>query len=71
MKHLEKFYVWCHHEHNTFAVIWVCFPLVVMALEKVLGVESLFLPAIGFIFALSCFFKWGDRFWWNKVEYLF
>lgn len=71
MKFAERFYKWCHFEHNTFAVAFLFFPAVVMTLEKVLAVESLFLPAMGFMVLLGLFFLWADKFWWEDVKHLF
>ena len=71
MKIAERFYKWCHFEAKKFAVVFVCFPLIVTALETLLQVGSLFLPAVGLIALLSVFFLWGDRFWWDDVKGLF
>lgn len=71
MKYLEMFYKWCHFEATKFAVAFLCFPLIVTALEKMLQVESLFLPSIGFVVLLGLFFRWADKFWWKDVEHLF
>lgn len=71
MKHIEKFYKWCHYEAKTFAIVWLFLPAVAMALEKILGLESIFLPAMGFVVLLGLFFLWGDRRWWEDVKHLF
>lgn len=71
MKIAERFYKWCHFEATKFAVAFLCFPLIVAALEEMLQVESLFLPAIGFVVLLGLFFRWADRYWWDDVKGLF
>lgn len=71
MKYLEKFYKWCHFESRKFALAFLCAPVIVMALEKILAVESLFLPSCGFFVLLGLFFLWADKFWWKDVEHLF
>ena len=71
MKRIEKFYKWYHYKPKTFAIVWLFLPVVAMALEKILAVESLFLPTMGFVILLGLFFQWGDRRWWKDVEHLF
>lgn len=68
MKIFEKFYKWCHFSSKQFAVLFVCFPILVMILEALLPVESLFLPVMGLMILLGLFFLWGDRYWWQDVE---
>lgn len=71
MKYVEKFYKWCHVEAKKFAIVWLFLPAVAMLLEKLLGIESIFLPAMGFVVLLGLFFLWGDRRWWKDIEHLY
>lgn len=71
MKYLERFYKWFHYKPKTFAIVWLFLPAVAMALENILGLESIFLPAMGFVVLLGLFFLWGDRRWWEDVKHLF
>lgn len=68
MKFLEKFYKWCHIKAKVFAIVWLCMPAVAMLIEKILGIESIFLPAMGAVFLLGMFFLWGDRHWWDEIK---
>ncbi len=71
MKYIEKFYKWCHIESKKFAIAWLFLPVVAMLIERILGIESIFLPAMGFVVLLGLFFLWGDRRWWNDIKHLY
>lgn len=68
MKYLEKFYKWCHVESKKFAIAWLFLPAVAMFLEKILNVESMFLPTVGAVVLLGLYFLWGDRHWWDDIK---
>ena len=71
MKYLEKFYKWAHVKSKVFAIVWLFLPAVAMLIERVLGIESIFLPAMGFVVLLGLFFLWGDRRWWDDIKDLY
>lgn len=71
MKYVEKFYKWAHIKSKTFAIVWLFLPAVAMLIERILGIESIFLPAMGFVVLLGLFFLWGDRRWWDDIKDLY